>query len=131
MGLHTKSMSELAAGFEAGDFTSVDVTQALLDRIGAHDASAVSECIDAYGGLVWSLARRFTRTREDAEDAVREIFLALWRGAKRFDPASGSEQTFIATIARRRLIDRSRARAGPGRHVALHSRLAQGAEASR
>ena len=37
MALHTLTMSELTAGFEAGDFTSVDVTEALLDRIAAHD----------------------------------------------------------------------------------------------
>jgi len=37
MALHTLTMSQLTAGLEAGDFTSVDVTQALLDRIAAHD----------------------------------------------------------------------------------------------
>jgi len=37
MALHTLTMSELTAGFEAGEFTSVEVTQFLLDRIGAHD----------------------------------------------------------------------------------------------
>ena len=36
MALHTLTMSELTAGFEAGEFTSLDVTQALLERIGAH-----------------------------------------------------------------------------------------------
>ena len=38
MDLHTKSMSELTAGLESGEFTSVELTQALLDRIAAHDA---------------------------------------------------------------------------------------------
>jgi len=37
MALHTKNMSELAAGLESGEFTSVEVTQSLLDRIAAHD----------------------------------------------------------------------------------------------
>ncbi|MDH3619516.1 MAG: Asp-tRNA(Asn)/Glu-tRNA(Gln) amidotransferase subunit GatA [Gammaproteobacteria bacterium] len=36
--MHTKTMSELAAGLGSGDFTSVEVTQALLDRIAGHDA---------------------------------------------------------------------------------------------
>lgn len=47
-------------------------------------------------------------TAEDAEDAVQEIFLDLWRYAKRFDPAVGSEKVFVAVLARRRLIDRAR-----------------------
>jgi len=37
MALHEKTVSELAAGLEAGDFTSVEVTQALLERIAAKD----------------------------------------------------------------------------------------------
>jgi DNA-directed RNA polymerase specialized sigma24 family protein len=50
-------------------------------------------------------------TFADAEDAVQEIFTDLWRGAQRFDPRrEPSEATFVAMIARRRLIDRHRKR---------------------
>lgn len=80
----------------------------VLKRIADGDGRAVSECIDQFGGLVWSLARRMTRTRADAEDAVQEIFTDVWRSAGRFDPAQGSEKVFVTTIARRRLIDRLR-----------------------
>jgi aspartyl-tRNA(Asn)/glutamyl-tRNA(Gln) amidotransferase subunit A len=38
MALHTMTMAELTAGLENGDFTSVDITRSLLDRIAAHDA---------------------------------------------------------------------------------------------
>lgn len=48
------------------------------------------------------------RSGTDAEDAVQEIFVSVWKNADRFDPQKGSEVTFIATIARRRLIDRMR-----------------------
>ena len=37
MALHEKTLAELRAGLEAGDFTSVELTGALLDRIAAHD----------------------------------------------------------------------------------------------
>jgi RNA polymerase sigma-70 factor (ECF subfamily) len=79
-----------------------------LRRIAEGDKAAVQECIDLYGGLVWSLARRLSPTREDAEDAVQEIFIDIWKSAARFDQAQASETTFIAMIARRRLIDRLR-----------------------
>lgn len=49
----------------------------------------------------------FSRT-EDAEDAVQEIFIEIWKNAARFDETQSSETTFIAMIARRRLIDRLR-----------------------
>lgn len=81
----------------------------VLARIAAGEASAVQECMETYGSLVWSLARRFTESAADAEDASQEIFLEIWKSAHRFDESMGKESTFIATIARRRLIDRMRA----------------------
>jgi RNA polymerase sigma-70 factor (ECF subfamily) len=69
---------------------------------------AVRECMDSYGGLVWHIARRLSRTVSDAEDATQEIFLDIWCCAGRYDPLQGSEKVFIAMIARRRLIDRIR-----------------------
>jgi RNA polymerase sigma factor (sigma-70 family) len=80
----------------------------LLPRVASGDATAVRECLARYGGLVWALARRFSASPMDAEDAVQEIFLDLWRSAGRFQAEMGTEVTFIATIARRRLIDRRR-----------------------
>ena len=44
----------------------------------------------------------------DAEDAVQEIFIDVWKSAARFDESQASETTFICMIARRRLIDRRR-----------------------
>jgi RNA polymerase sigma factor (sigma-70 family) len=84
------------------------VTQAILHRIAAGEPDAVQDCLKAYGGLVWSLARRMLRNSDDAEDAVQEIFLDVWKNAGRFDPTQSSETTFVAMIARRRLIDRIR-----------------------
>lgn len=81
----------------------------LFERIAAGDASAVAQFMDTYGGLVWSLARRFTESAADAEDATQEIFLDIWKSAARYEASMGKESTFIATIARRRLIDRMRA----------------------
>ncbi|HEY1068798.1 MAG TPA: sigma-70 family RNA polymerase sigma factor, partial [Pirellulales bacterium] len=80
----------------------------LLPRVAAGQPSAVDECLARYGGLVWSLARRHTNNTSDAEDAVQEIFIDLWRSAARFNPQAASEATFVAMIARRRLIDRRR-----------------------
>lgn len=84
------------------------MAEAILKRVAAGDSRAVQECLDAYGGLVWSLARRMFQNRDDAEDAVQEIFVDIWRNADRFDSNQASETTFIAMIARRRLIDRLR-----------------------
>jgi RNA polymerase sigma-70 factor (ECF subfamily) len=89
---------------------SFRVNQSLLERIAAGDAGAVKECMDAYGNLVWALARRLSASAADAEDAAQEIFLDIWKSAGRYDATVASEAVFITTIARRRLIDRLRAR---------------------
>ncbi len=80
----------------------------LLGRVARGERGAVETCIDQYGSLVWSLALRRCKSREEAEDAVQEIFVDLWRSAGRYDPGKSSEAGFVALISRRRLIDRSR-----------------------
>jgi RNA polymerase sigma factor (sigma-70 family) len=82
----------------------------LLPRIAAGDERAVRDCVARYGALVWSLARRWTPDGGDADDAVQEIFIDLWRTAARYDVSRTSEAGWVAMIARRRLIDRARKR---------------------
>lgn len=84
------------------------MSEHVLIQIARGDARAVEACMATYGPLVWSLARRYLRNVQDAEDAVQEIFVGLWKSAESFDPEKGSERTFIMTLARRRLIDRLR-----------------------
>lgn len=80
----------------------------LLPRVAQGQIAAIDECLDRYGGLVWSLARRLSPSTPDAEDAVQEIFVDLWRSAARYREELGEEVTFVATVARRRLVDRQR-----------------------
>ncbi len=82
--------------------------ESILERIVAGETNAVQDCMNKYSGLVWSLARRMIRDKEEAEDAVQEIFIEIWKNASKFDASIASETTFIAMIARRRLIDRVR-----------------------
>lgn len=72
------------------------------------------ECIDRFGSLVWSIAVRMTSTRADAEQAVQDIFVDVWRNAGCFDPEQESEEMFITMIARRHVVDRRRRAARRG-----------------
>lgn len=92
-----------------GSTTRLTTTQSILERVAAGDTAAVGECLDRYGDLVWSLARRYLRNAADAEDAVQDIFIDIWGSAGRYDRNIASEVAFISTIARRRLIDKIRA----------------------
>jgi len=84
------------------------MADSLLTEIARGDSAAVEAFLNRYSGAVWSVARRFCASAEDAEDATQDIFVEVWRSAERFDAAAGSEMTFLMTIARRRLIDRAR-----------------------
>ncbi|MCB9876219.1 MAG: sigma-70 family RNA polymerase sigma factor [Planctomycetes bacterium] len=80
----------------------------LLPRIAAGDQQAVGEFLNRHTALVWGQVRRCIRDAQEAEDAVQDIFLEIWRCADRFDESLGSEGAFVATITRRRLVDRMR-----------------------
>lgn len=80
----------------------------LLQQVAAGESQAVNAVIDAYGGLVWSLARKYFGRSAEAEDAVQDAFIAVWKAADKYDPQVAAESTYIAMIARRRMIDRLR-----------------------
>ncbi len=82
----------------------------VLARVAAGNSDAIRTCLARYGGLVYALARRYESNPGDVEDAVQDVFVDLWKSAGRFDPTIAGEATFVAMIARRRLIDRRRAR---------------------
>jgi RNA polymerase sigma factor (sigma-70 family) len=91
----------------------------VLHRVAQGDPSAVRECIDRFGSLIWAIARRMC-TPADAEVAVQEIFVDVWRSAGCFNPEQASEEVFITIIARRRLIDRMRRAARQGRTAVIN-----------
>jgi RNA polymerase sigma factor (sigma-70 family) len=98
-----------------------ELSDSLLQRVAAGDTAAVARCVDQYGGLIWSLARRYLRRPAECEDGVQEVFIELWKSAHRFDPDVASETAFVSMIARRRMIDRARraSRRGESESVAL------------
>lgn len=81
------------------------VSNNLLDKVAAGEQGAVQDFLDTYGGLIYSLARRFMLNSADVDDAVQEIFINLWKNAGRYDASLSAEKTFVTMIARRTLID--------------------------
>jgi RNA polymerase sigma-70 factor, ECF subfamily len=86
-------------------------TPDLLRRLAEGDAQALGAFYDAYAGLVNGLALRILRDQSEAEDVVQEVFVQAWRQAGRFDPARGTPEAWLCTIARTRSLDRLRRRA--------------------
>ncbi len=75
----------------------------VLQKVAEGDRAAVEDCIDHYSSLIWSLAKKFTDSTEDAEAVTQEIFLNIWRYAARFEQTNFDELLFITIIVRRQL----------------------------
>ena len=86
------------------------MSESVLVKIARGDDGAMDECLDQYGGLVWSIARRLCVSVAETEDAVQDVFVELWKSAPKFDATKSAEKTFVAIVARRRVIDRLRSR---------------------
>lgn len=88
--------------------TQADADLALMRRVAAGEESAAEELYERFASLVYRLAFQAMPTRADAEDAVQEIFVRLWRTAERYDPKRAALVTWVMLISRRHLVDRLR-----------------------
>jgi len=84
---------------------NTDNTDSILKLIAKGEDRAFNLLIEKYGNLVWSIGRKFLYKDSDVEDAVQDVFIAIWKAAEKFDHTKASEVTFISMIARRRFID--------------------------
>jgi len=74
------------------------------------DDDGIRTAINAYSGEMFGFALRALGDRGRAEDAVQETFIRAWRATRRFDPALGSQRTWLFAILRNVVIDATRQR---------------------
>lgn len=81
-------------------------------RVG-HEEDAWREFYDLYWRPVYGYARRYGLGRQDAEDVVQDVMVAAVRALPGFEyqPDRGRFRGWMATLARRKVIDRLRRRA--------------------
>lgn len=80
----------------------------LMQNVAANQETAVAELYDRFGSLVFRMAVQSMPTRGEAEDAVQEVFVRLWRTAERYDPRRAALVTWVMLITRRHLVDKLR-----------------------
>jgi RNA polymerase sigma-70 factor (ECF subfamily) len=79
--------------------------QALVALCTRGDQDALGELYDRYGSAAYGLARRIVRDPTLAEDVVQEAFLAVWRGARRFDARRARVSTWILALVHHKAVD--------------------------
>ncbi len=87
------------------DRQSLAAALALVAR-GSQDA--LRDVYSRTAAKLFGLCLRILGDRGEAEDALQEVYLNVWRRAASFDPSRASPITWLATIARNGAIDRLR-----------------------
>lgn len=83
----------------------------LIRAVRQGDGEATEKLIRLFAPKVRRLAMRYFASPFDQEEAVQEALLLIFRQRERLDPLrSESVRSFVATVARRRMIDLLRAR---------------------
>jgi RNA polymerase sigma factor (sigma-70 family) len=67
----------------------------LVELVAQKDAGALEALYERYGRPAYSLARRILTEETLAQDVVQEVFLSLWRDARRFDAGRGTVATYL------------------------------------
>ena len=83
-----------------------------LTAVAAGSESALRDVYRSTSAKLFGICLRILNDRAEAEDALQDIYVTIWRRAAGYDADRASPVTWLATIARNRAIDRLRARGG-------------------
>ena len=88
--------------------------ETMIGRVALGDRSAFHELYDATSAKLFGVTLRILGDRSEAEDAIQEIYVKIWRAASAYQVNGLSPMTWLITIARNHSIDRVRARKTAG-----------------
>ncbi len=83
----------------------------LMARAQAGDVDAFAQLYDRHAVRAFRVARAICRDAGQAEDAVQEGFLSIWRSRRSYRPAMGRFQAWAMKIIQSRAIDSCRSAA--------------------
>ena len=93
----------------AGSLSSFTDEQ-LMEIIQARVRNGLALLHERYARLLKAMSMKVLHNEADAEDLLQDVFVEIWERAARYDPLKGRSLGWIATLTRRRSIDRLRKR---------------------
>ena len=82
----------------------------LMEMIQSHNHRALELLHTRYAALLRTISMKVLHNDADSEDLLQDIFMEIWDRAASYDPQMGKPLAWIATLTRRRAIDRLRKR---------------------
>jgi len=89
--------------------------ESLMEAITDRKQAALDELYSRHGGRLKSMIGNVVHEEGEADDVLQDIMIQIWREASRYSPKAGKPLSWVATLARRRAIDRLRRRQAYGR----------------
>ena len=86
-----------------------DIEQ-LIGRVALRDRAAFVDLYNRTSAKLFGVCLRVLNDRAEAEDALQEVYVKVWRNAEKFAPSRYSPITWLVAVARNHSIDRLRAR---------------------
>jgi RNA polymerase sigma factor (sigma-70 family) len=100
--MDSRSNPPMAASHSSGELVT------LLEGIASGDRAALSTLYERTSAKLYGICVRLLSSEAEAEDALQETYVTVWRSAARFDPTKASPITWLAVVARNKSIDRLR-----------------------
>jgi RNA polymerase sigma factor (sigma-70 family) len=76
-----------------------------LARVAMQDRDALQEVYRRTSRKLFGICLRILGETAEAEDAMQEVYLTIWRRADTFDPTRGNPISWLAALTRNRAID--------------------------
>lgn len=96
----------------------------LLARVGAGDRAALRSVYERTSAKLYGICLRVLGSEAEAQDALQDCYVTVWRRAATFDPSRASPITWLALIAHSRSIDLKRRKGGGGEPLELAGEVA-------
>jgi RNA polymerase sigma-70 factor, ECF subfamily len=88
--------------------TNANSLEILLAQVAMGDRAAFNTLYRSTAGRLFGICLRVLSQRSEAEDALQDVYTAVWRKAAQFDATKASATAWLAMIARNKAIDRLR-----------------------
>jgi len=72
----------------------------LWNRIQSDDASAFTELYNRYWKILFEIAWRKTKSRDDAQDIMQDVFVSLWKSRHRIEIQATTLKNYLGTALR-------------------------------